>query len=79
MRMVTIAAIIAVLMMPAMPAHAQQRGGGTPGLQSGPPQKSEAEKAAEEKQRKADEKAYKDSVSRIPDRDQKVDPWGKIR
>jgi hypothetical protein len=71
--MVTIAAIIAAL---TMPAYAQQRGG-LPG--SGPPQKSEAEKAAEEKQRKADEKAYKDSVSRIPDRDQKLDPWGKIR
>ena len=76
MRMVTIAAIIAAL---TMPAYAQQRGNPTGMPGSGPPQKSEAEKAAEEKQRKADEKAYKDSVSRIPDRDQKLDPWGKIR
>ena len=76
MRIVTIAAIIAAL---AMPAYAQQRGGASSPVNPGPPVKSEAEKAAEEKQRKADEKAYKDSVSRIPDRDQKLDPWGKIR
>src|SRR5262245_50180739 len=72
MRIVTIAAIIAAL---TLPAYAQGRGGGAP--KAG--QKSEAEKAADEKQRKLDEKAYQDSVSRIPDREQKLDPWGKIR
>ena len=39
---------------------------------------AEEEKAAEEAQRKLDEKAYKDSLSRIPERDQKY-PWGNVR
>ena len=42
-------------------------------------------KAAEEKkkdelspeQKKAQDKAYKDAITRIPD--QKFDPWGKVR
>jgi hypothetical protein len=73
MRTFTIAAIAAIVAVLTMPAYAQFKGG------SGAPQKTEQEKAAEEKQRKLDEKAYKDSLSRIPDRDQKPDPWGKIR
>ncbi len=74
MRTFTIAAIIAAL---TMPAYAQ---GGIGGKGSSKPEgKTEQEKAAEEKQQKLDEKAYKDSVSRIPDRDQKTDPWAKIR
>jgi len=72
MRTLTIAAIIALLTMPAY----AQRGG--PNF-SKPGTKTEAEKAAEEKQRKADEKAYKDSVSRVPDKEQKFDPWGSMR
>jgi hypothetical protein len=72
MRTFTIAAIIAIL---AMPAYAQGRGGQAPK----PGQKTDQEKAMEERQRKLDEKAYRDSVSRIPDRDEKPDPWGKIR
>jgi len=71
MRTLTIAAIVASL---AMPAYAQKG----PAF-SKPGTKTDAEKAAEEKQRKAEEKAYKDSVSRVPDKEQKFDPWGNMR
>jgi hypothetical protein len=74
MRTFTIAMIVAML---TLPAYAQQRGGGA--NMPNPNVKTEAQKAMEEKQRKADEKAYNESVSRIPDREQKLDPWGKIR
>jgi hypothetical protein len=73
MRTLTIAAVIVLL---AMPAYAQGQGGMNfpkPGT------KTDQEKAAEEKQRKAEEKAYKDSVSRVPDKEQKFDPWGNMR
>ena len=74
MRTFTIAMIVAIL---TLPAYAQQRGGAA--NMPNPNVKTEAEKAVEEKQRKLEEKAYKDSISRIPDRDQKLDPWGKVR
>jgi hypothetical protein len=74
MRTFTIAATIALL---TMPAYAQGGFGGKDSTKPGA--KTEQDKAAEEKQRKLDEKAYKDSVSRIPDRDQKTDPWAKVR
>jgi hypothetical protein len=58
--------------------HAQYgigKGGG------GPPKKSEAELAEERKNRQIDEKAYKDAISRIPDKTpvKKPDPWGNVR
>ena len=74
MRTFTIAAIIALL---AVPAYAQGFGGSKGS--SKPGQKTEQEIAEEKKQQKLDEKAHKDSLSRIPDKDQKTDPWGKIR
>ena len=72
MRTFTIAAIIVAL---TVPAYAQ--GGFNP--KGSKPGKTEQEIAEEKKQQKLDEKAHKDSLSRIPDRDQKADPWGKIR
>src|SRR5882672_10687321 len=72
MRTFTIAAIIASLTMPAF-AQGAGKGAAKPGA------KTEQEIAEEKKQQKLDEKAHKDSLSRIPDRDQKTDPWGKIR
>jgi hypothetical protein len=47
----------------------------------GPPQKSAAEQAEEKKNRQIDEKAYKDAISRIPDKTpvKKPDPWGNVR
>jgi hypothetical protein len=74
MRTLAIAAIIALL---AVPAYAQGKGM-SPSLPKGGV-KTEQEKAADEKQRILDEKAFKDSLSRIPDREQKPDPWGKVR
>jgi hypothetical protein len=74
MRTMTVAAIIALL---TMPAYAQSGIG--KGSSSKPGVKTDQEKALEEKHQKMDEKAYKDSLSRIPDREQKFDPWGKVR
>ena len=48
----------------------------------GPPKKSEAELAEEKKNRKAEEKAYNDALSRIGDRkavQEKPDPWRNVR
>ena len=44
-------------------------------------QKSDAELAEEQKNRKIDEKAYNDAISRIPDKTpvKKPDPWGSVR
>ena len=78
MRTFTIAAVITAFTMLTVPAFAQRASPG-PAMPNPHHAKTDAEKAADEKQRKADEKAYKDSVSRIPDREQKLDPWGKIR
>ena len=69
MRTITVAAIIALL---TMPAYAQTK------PSSAHPQQTEQEKAAE-KQRLLDEKAYKDSLARIPSSGQKVDPWARVR
>jgi hypothetical protein len=73
MRTMTVAAIIALLTMPAYAQSGIGKGGASK------PGKTDQEKAIEEKQQKLDEKAYKDSLSRIPDREQKFDPWGKVR
>jgi hypothetical protein len=73
MRTLTIAAIIAALTMPAYGQRALNGAGSKPGA------KTPQEIAEEKKQQALDEKAHKDSLSRIPDRDQKSDPWGKIR
>jgi hypothetical protein len=73
MRTITVAAIVASL---TLPAYGQRNMGVA--TQPTQPQKTAQEKAAEETQRKLDEKAYKDSLSRIPERDQK-DPWGSVR
>jgi hypothetical protein len=69
MRTITVAAIIALL---TMPAYSQLKTG------AGQPQKTPEEKAAE-KQKILDEKAYKDSLARIPSSGQKADPWRNMR
>ncbi len=76
MRTVTIIAIVTAL---ATPLYAQGNFGGE---KKGPPgAKTEQEKAEEAKQRKLEDKAYRDSLSRIPDRERekKPDPWGNVR
>jgi hypothetical protein len=73
MRTITVAAIIALL---TMPAYAQLKPMGQNG--SGPPQQTAEEKAAA-KQKILDEKAYKDSLARIPSRQKVDDPWARVR
>ena len=75
MRTITVVAIIA---LPTMPAYAQSKSIGQ-NSGSGQPQQTAQEKAAEQRQNSLDEKAYKDSLARIPTRDKKVDPWGGVR
>jgi cytochrome bd-type quinol oxidase subunit 1 len=75
MRAFTIAAIIAVLVVPA---HAQmghsKGGGGKLG------QKSDEQIAAEQQKKKNEENTYKDALKKIPDQPVKQkDPWGNIR
>jgi hypothetical protein len=72
MRTITVAAIIALL---TMPAYAQSKAIGQTPSGAGEPKETEQDK----RQKILDEKAYKDSLSRIPSRDQKVDPWGRVR
>jgi hypothetical protein len=73
MKAFTLAVIIALATIPAYAQGYHGQSFDKPG------KKTEQEKAAEEKQRKEEEKAYKDSVSRVPDRAQKFDPWGNMR
>ncbi len=72
MRTVVIAlATIAIL---TAPAYSQT--GGKRSKQSG----SEQQSAEQKKKKAADlDKAYKDALDKIPDKNEKHDPWGKIR
>jgi hypothetical protein len=81
MRIVGVAAMTAVIGMAALaaPARAQVGGGGGDGphinLLSDQPSKSPDEiEADQEKQ-----KAYKDSLRKIPDAKTSNDPWGAVR
>lgn len=67
---VIVLAIIAVL---TVPAYSQT--GGKRSKQSGSEQST-----AEKKKKDADlDKAYKAALDKIPDKNEKHDPWGKIR
>jgi Spy/CpxP family protein refolding chaperone len=74
MRAFSIAAMIAML---AVPAHAQMghgKGGGKLG------QKSDEQIAAEQQIKKNEENAYKDAMKKIPDQPIKqTDPWANMR
>jgi hypothetical protein len=72
-----VAAAIAVLL--ATPVYAQGFGGLPGGKQKKPGEKTAAETAIERQQQELEEKASKKALSRVPDRNQKVDPWGSIR
>ena len=77
MRTFTIAAIIAVL---AVPANAQlgpsNGGGGGGGGKLG--KKSDEQIAAEQQQKKNEENAYKDALKKIQPA-KPADPWGSMR
>jgi hypothetical protein len=70
MRVLTVAA--AMLALVAMPAYAQMGGG----------KRHQADDSAaktDPAKKKADEKAYKAALERIPEPKEKYDPWGVAR
>ena len=75
MRILMAAMLIAFSTVSVCAQHGIGKGGG------GKPEKSEAELAEERKNRKIDEKAFNDAMSRIPDKTpvKKPDPWGNVR
>ena len=78
MRIVIVAMAITML---AVPAFAQMGGtGGINGANSAgragrPPEEPKADPAKQ----KADEKAFKEGINRIPPPEKKFDPWGNVR
>jgi hypothetical protein len=76
MRTITVAAIIALLTMPAYAQQSKLSGQSPSG--SGQPQQTAQDKA-DQRQKILDEKAYRDSLARIPSSGQKADPWAKVR
>ena len=74
MRAFTIAAIIAVLTVPAHAQMGRGKGGGKPG------QKSDEQISAEQQKKKNEDNAYKDALKKIPDQPVKQkDPWANTR
>ena len=82
MRAFTIAAIIAVLTLPASAQMGNSKGapggGGGGGGKLG--KKSDEQIAAEQQQKKNEDNAYKDALKKIPNHPVKpADPWGSMR
>jgi hypothetical protein len=79
MRVVGVAAMTALIGMAALatPAHAQTSGDGGPhiNLLADQPSKTPDEIQAEQEQ----QRAYKDSLRKIPDAKAANDPWGVVR
>ena len=74
MRAFTIAAIIAVLTVPAHAQMGRGKGGGKLG------QKSDEQISAEQQKKKNEVNAYKDALKKIPDQPVKQkDPWANTR
>ena len=71
MRTLIAAAIIALL---AVAAHAQGAGN-----RRAPTQPQVAPKTENAAKKKADEKAYKDALDKIPESKEKPDPWKTMR
>ncbi|WP_035724480.1 hypothetical protein [Bradyrhizobium sp. ARR65] len=65
-------AVAAILAMLALPAQAQMGGGGGRRHQGN-------DSGSEPKKPQVDEKAYKAALDRIPDPKGKYDPWGMTR
>jgi hypothetical protein len=77
MRTFMIAAMIAVLAVPAHAQMGQGKGGGSGGKLG---KKSDEQTAAEQQQKKNEENAYKDALKKIPEQPVKQkDPWGNMR
>jgi hypothetical protein len=67
MKTFTVAMVVAMMALLAMPAHAQAK------------RPKEESRKAEEKKPVVDEKAYKAALERIPEPKEKYDPWGVAR
>ena len=70
----TLAMAAAVLALVVVPAHAQMGGG-----KRGQRNTDDTNQADKQKKAKADEKAYRDALKRIPDPKEKYDPWGMTK
>jgi hypothetical protein len=77
MRVFLLAAVFIVLTAPSFAQMPSSGGGGVPALSMIPqtPSKTQEEKDAEE----ARDKAYKESLRKIPDAKVSSDPWGTVR
>jgi hypothetical protein len=76
MRLLWVAMAAALLTVPAVPAYSQMGSQAiSKPMQGAAPEKKKDDKTPQQK--KAEEKAFNDAVTRIPD--QKFDPWGKVR
>lgn len=73
MRAIVVAIAIALL---TVPSFGQGMGGGKGSGGRAPPPE---EKKVDPEKKKAEEKAFKDAIDRIPVSDKKFDPWGSVR
>lgn len=64
-----VAAAVTIALL-ALPAHAQGLGG---------KKRHASEPNAEQQKKKANDKAYKAALDKIPDQKQKPDPWADVR
>ena len=69
-----LAVIVALEALLLMPAEAQMGGG-----KRGQRNTDDTNQADKQKKAKADEKAYRDALKRIPDPKEKYDPWGMTK
>ena len=76
MRLIIGAMAAALVTVLAVPAYSQQTGAIPKASMQAPPDKDKKNEKTPE-QKKAEDKAYKDAVGRIPD--QKFDPWRTVR
>jgi hypothetical protein len=74
LRPLSIAMVAAVLILQAPNAHAQHKS-----ATEGPTAEQKAKALEKRAFEKNTDEAYKSTLSRIPDAQQKVDPWGGVR
>jgi hypothetical protein len=75
MRLIVMAMAAVLLVVPVVPAYSQM--GANKSISQPSPRAPEKKDEKTPEQKKADEKAYKDAIGRIPD--QKFDPWRTVR
>ena len=75
MRILTVAVVISALLIQASFAQLSSIGDAAVPLTAD----ERAEIAKQKREEKANDEAYKSTMKRFPDSNQKVDPWGGIR